>query len=73
MGLQIEILVGEFGDAAIDQSSALGIARAICIRLFRGIEASMMSLADDDDGELRDLVLRVGRRENSFGRFAEGQ
>jgi hypothetical protein len=58
MGLQKEIPVANFSDAAIDNSSGLAVGRAVGVRLGSRIKARMMSLAARNDRDLGESLIR---------------
>ncbi len=62
MGLYEEVPIAGFGDAAIDAGAVFGVARAIGVGFLCGIEARMVALADNDDGDFWKPFLGVGGR-----------
>ncbi len=62
VGLQEEVPVAGLGDAAVDYGAVLGIGGAVGVAGSRGIEPGVVALADYDDGDVRETLLRVRRR-----------
>jgi len=56
MGLQVEIPVSGFGDAAVDDGAVLRIPGAIDIFYFGRVEAGVVALADNDDCDLGEAL-----------------
>src|SRR5690606_23010363 len=58
MRLEVEVVVVDGGDAAVDDRTGHGVAGlAVGTGFVGGVQAGMVALADDDDGDGRSVVL----------------
>lgn len=56
MGLQVEVPVAGFCDAAVDDGAVGGVLGAVGVFFAGRVEAGMVAFADDDDGEAREVL-----------------